>query len=158
MTIQQEKQLNDFFVHVFNKINLWENQALTRIGAKDLSVKEIHVLAAVSEQAAVGQNTMTAIAGNLAIQVSSLTTAVGTLVKKGYLARVSDAKDRRLIRVVLTEKGEEANRVHTQFHAQMIHAVADRLSDAEMTLLTQSLWQLNHFFTDMIQIGDHTYE
>jgi DNA-binding MarR family transcriptional regulator len=156
MTKQQEKQLNDFFVHVFNKISIWENQALTRIGAKDLSVKELHVLEAVSEQTQAGQNTMTAIADSLAIRVSSLTTSVGTLVKKGYLSREHDPHDRRLIRIVLTEKGEEANRIHSEFHAQMIHSVGKRLSESELEVLTQSLKFLNHFFTDMIQMGGHS--
>lgn len=154
MTPQQEKQLNDFFVHVFNKINIWENNTMNRIGARDLSVKELHVLEAVSELCQAGQNTMTSIAESLAIQVSSLTSSVGTLVRKGYLARQADAKDRRVIRIVLTDKGEEANRLHSEFHAHMIRSVAKRCSEEELEVLTQSLNRLGAFFQEMVSLED----
>lgn len=158
MNKQQEKQLNDFFVHVFNKINVWENQTMRRVGAKDLSVKELHVMEAVSELTQAGQNTMSAIAASLSIQVSSLTTSVGTLVRKGYLTREADPADRRVIRILLTEKGEEANRLHNEFHKLMIRGVATRLTEEELEVLTQSLGQLNAFFRDMIEIGGQPSE
>lgn len=153
MTDSQHAYLNEFFVHVFNKILAWEEQALSRVGASDLSVKELHVLEAVSDQTARGHNTMTAIADSLAIRVSSLTTAVNTLVRKGYLERGGEPGDRRIIRISLTAKGEEANRLHSQFHARMIESVAQRLGDMELEILTASLRQLDQFFNEMIQQG-----
>ena len=68
-----------------------------------------------------GRNTMTGIADGLSIQVSSLTVAVNTLVRKGYLVRERENRDRRVIRVLLTEKGAEASRVHTQFYGRVVH-------------------------------------
>ena len=149
MTTEQERYLNDFFVHVFNKILAWEEQALTKVGASDLSVKELHVLEAVHDQTALGRNTMTAVADVLSIRVSSLTTAVNTLVRKGYLERGGEPGDRRVIRIRLTEKGEQANQLHSQFHAKMIDSVAQRLGDMELEILTASLRQLDQFFTEM---------
>lgn len=154
MTAQQDAYLNDFFVHVFNKILVWEEQALTKVGAADLSVKELHVLEAVSDLTAQDRNTMTAIAEALSIRVSSLTAAVTTLVRKGYLERGSEPGDRRVIRVHLTEKGEQANRLHSQFHANMIAGVAGQLGDMELEILTASLRQLDQFFTEMIRQGE----
>lgn len=154
MTKTQEAYLNDFFVHVFNKILAWEEQALSRVGASDLSVKELHVLEAVHDLTGQNRNTMTAIADALSIRVSSLTTAVNTLVRKGYLERGGEPGDRRVIRIRLTEKGEAANRLHSQFHAKMIESVAQRLGDMELEILTASLRQLDQFFTEMIQQGD----
>ncbi|MCI8514513.1 MAG: winged helix DNA-binding protein [Lachnospiraceae bacterium] len=153
MTGQEEKRLNDFFVHVFNKITIWENQALTCTKTKDLSLKELHVLEAVAEHSLSGQDTMAAIADTLSIRASSLTASVNTLVRKGYLSRIHDEEDRRLIHIALTEKGEEANRLHSEFHTQMIRGAVKGLSETELAVLLQSLTQLNHFFTDMIRIG-----
>ncbi|MCD8115617.1 MAG: winged helix DNA-binding protein [Oscillospiraceae bacterium] len=153
MTTVQEKKLNDFFVHVFNNINLWEEQALHRIGARDLSVRELHVLEAVSEQAQRGQNTMSAVAESLSIRTSSLSTAVRTLVRKGYLSRQEGAQDRRQVYITLTPKGEAANQVHSQFHAQMIHSAAAQFNDEELELLTQMLEQLSRFFAEMLELG-----
>ncbi|MCD7749549.1 MAG: winged helix DNA-binding protein [Oscillospiraceae bacterium] len=154
MTKAQEKKLNDFFVHDFNKINNLENQALRRIGARNLSVKEIHVLEAVSEQAQRGQNTMSAIAESLSIQTSTLSTSVRTLVRKGYLTRQNGVQDRRQVYITLTEKGEAANRAHSQFHAQMVHSAAAQFSDEEIELLTQMLEQLDRFFAEMLELGE----
>lgn len=151
MTSQQEKTLNDFFVHVFNKILAWEEQALSRVGTQDLSVKELHVLEAVSNLTAQGRSTMTCVADELSIRVSSLTTAVNTLVRKGYLQREGVPGDRRVIRLRLTEQGEQANALHTQFHARMIRGAAEQLSEAELEVLTLSLSRLDLFFSEMVR-------
>ena len=149
MTDAQEKYLNDFFVHIFNKILAWEEQALSNVGAADLSVKELHVLEAVSDLTAQSRNTMTAIADALSIRVSSLTAAVNTLVRKGYLERRGEPGDRRVIRIRLTEKGEQANQLHSRFHADMIAGVAQGLNEEELDVLVHSLEQLSRFFGSM---------
>ena len=149
MTDAQEKYLNDFFVHIFNKILAWEEQALSNVGAADLSVKELHVLEAVSDLTAQSRNTMTAIADALTIRVSSLTAAVNTLVRKGYLERRGEPGDRRVIRVRMTEKGEQANQLHSRFHADMIAGVAQGLNEEELDVLVHSLEQLSRFFGSM---------
>lgn len=156
MTERQKEELNHFFVHVFNQILACEEQALTRVGARDLSVKELHVLEAVSDLTADGRNTMTQIADVLAIRVSSLTTAVNTLVRKGYLERGGEPEDRRIIRVCLTPKGEEANRLHARFHAHMVESAAGRLEEGELDMLLRSLRQLERFFRDMSRQNQET--
>lgn len=153
MTAAQEAYLNEFFVHVFNKILAWEEQALSNVGAADLSVKELHVLEAVHDLSQDGRSTMTAVADSLSIRVSSLTAAVNTLVRKGYLERGGVPQDRRVIRIFLTEKGEAANRLHSAFHARMIEGVASRLGDMELEILTASLRQLDQFFNEMLRQG-----
>ena len=149
MTREQQDELNYFFVHVFNQILACEEQALSGVGARDLSVKELHVLEAVGDLAAGERNTMTQIADALAIRVSSLTTAVNTLVRKGYLERGGEPGDRRVIRVRLTSKGEEANLLHAQFHARMVESAAAKLKDGELDTLLRSLRQLDQFFHDV---------
>ncbi len=149
MTDAQEKYLNDFFVHIFNKILAWEEQALSNVGAADLSVKELHVLEAVNDLTAQSRNTMTAIADALSIRVSSLTAAVNTLVRKGYLERRGEPGDRRVIRIRLTEKGGQANQLHSRFHADMIAGVAQGLNEEELNVLVHSLEQLSRFFGSM---------
>lgn len=149
MTESQREELNYFFVHVFNQILACEEQALNGVGARDLSVKELHVLEAVGGLSAQGRNTMTQIADALAIRVSSLTTAVNTLVRKGYLERGGEPGDRRVIRVYLTPKGEEADRLHARFHARMTDSAAAKLEEGELDALLRSLRRLDRFFHDM---------
>ena len=138
MTGTQEQYFNGFFVHIFNQILALEEQALSKVGASDLSVKELHVLEAVSNLVAAGRNTMTNVADELAIRVSSLTTAVNTLVR-----------DRRVIQLRLTEKGQQANQLHSRFHHEMIQSIGARLSEPELAVLVQSLKSLEGFFGDI---------
>lgn len=107
------------------------------------------MLEAVGGLTAAGRNTMTQIADALSIRVSSLTTAVNTLVRKGYLARGGEPGDRRVIRVLLTPRGEEANRLHAQFHARMADSAATRLEEGELDALLRSLRRLDRFFHDI---------
>lgn len=148
MTVGQERYLNKFFVHIFNQILALEEQALSNVGANDLSVKELHVLEAVCHLARGAQSTMTNVADALSIRVSSLTTAVNTLVRKGYLQREGDPGDRRIIRLRLTEKGEQANQLHSKFHRDMIQGVGERLNEGELEVLVQSLKSLDSFFRE----------
>ena len=149
MTGTQEQYFNGFFVHIFNQILALEEQALSKVGASDLSVKELHVLEAVSNLVAAGRNTMTNVADELAIRVSSLTTAVNTLVRKGYLLREGVPSDRRVIQLRLTEKGQQANQLHSRFHHEMIQSIGARLSEPELAVLVQSLKSLEGFFGDI---------
>lgn len=140
------RQLNEFFVHVFNKILIFEEQALSRTGCPDLSVRELHVIEAVSDLARLGRNTMSAIAEVLAISVSSLTTAVNVLVRKAYLRREGSQQDRRMVYVCLTEKGAQAEAQHRAFHERMIASVSEQLTDAQWQTLLKSLDVLGRFF------------
>ena len=153
MTSRQEAILNDFFVHVFNKILAWEEQALARVGAQDLSVKELHVLEAVHRLSLQERSTMTCVAEELSIHVSSLTAAVNTLVRKGYLRREAVPRARPAIPNQRSQPGEPAHPRHTQFHARMIRSAGAQLSDQEWEVLTQSLSRLNAFFAEVIQTG-----
>lgn len=59
------------------------------------------------------------------------------------------AGDRRVIRVLLTDKGEQANALHSQFHARMIDSATQGLTEQELDALIQSLKNLSAFFQDM---------
>ena len=47
---------------------------------------------------------MTHVANILEINVSTLTTTINKLVKKGYVERLRDDKDRRIVKIGLSEK------------------------------------------------------
>ncbi len=147
MTDEHRKAVNDFFVNVFNKILLYEEQALNRAGCTDLSVRELHVLEAVEALEKEGRNSMSHIAARLFISVGALTTAVNVLVRKGYLSRESGEKDRRIVYVKLTDQGREAAGRHQMFHEQMVDSLEARLDDGEWDTLIHSLDTLERFFS-----------
>lgn len=147
MTEKHRKAVNDFFVNVFNKILLYEEQALNQAGWRELSVREMHVLEAVEVLEPGGRNSMSHIAGQLSISVGALTTSVNVLVRKGYLCREGCEKDRRIVYVCLTEQGRRAARSHRVFHEQMLDSLEERLSDEEWDTLIRSLDTLGTFFS-----------
>ena len=66
----------------------------------------------------------------------------------GALRAVVHARH-RVIRVLLTDKGEQANALHSQFHARMIDSATQGLTEQELDALIQSLKNLSAFFQDM---------
>lgn len=139
-------QLNRFFVSTFNYILALEERHFPQHGIKNLSVKESHILEVVAVLEKSGENTMSKVAKRLNISVGALTTAVNVLVNKGYLVRENKSGDRRIVLIVLTEIGREADDLHTQFHQDMIDKVVEELDDEQLILLTESLEQLSDFF------------
>lgn len=146
MTLEQRERLNNFFVRTFNKILLSEERALLHSGIGNISVKELHILEAVTELQKCGQNTMTNIAAKLEISLSALTTAVNALVKKGFLIRSGREGDRRIVLVEPTESGTLANAQHEQFHTEMIDHVGEELDENSLRQLCDALDRLSSFF------------
>lgn len=146
MNEQQRKKLDTFFVRTFNNLLSLEEIALNKSGINNLSVREVHVIAAVIHLEQSGSNTMSQIANSLNISVGALTTAVNTLIRKGYLKRAATEVDRRIVLVSATASGYTANDKHERFHRLMIDQVAALIDEEDLARLTVSLEQLSAFF------------
>ena len=131
-------------VHLFNDILRIEENALRDSGVRELSMREIHILQAVEEAGV--QNTMSAVAAQLHVTVGSLTVAVNTLARKGYLTRQRSAEDKRRIHLLLTPKAEEVNRLHEAFHHQMTDAVMQAIPLEQLDLLCTTLDNVTTYF------------
>ncbi len=142
------KELNYFFVTVFNQILSWEEQSFKSMGLDGITLRELHVIEAVFHLKEKGENRMSQIARYLAITPGSLTTAVNCLVKKGYLKRESAPGDRRVIMIEPTEIAREANDIHSEYHSRMIDFIADGMSGAEADLLVKVLEKVGKYFAE----------
>lgn len=146
MTKQQEKDLNYFFANTFNKILAWEERALQKANLGKLTVRELHIIEACKILEQENKNTMSQLASKLDITQGALTTAVNTLVRKEYLIRGSNPKDRRIVYIFLTETGLEAFHKHESFHNKMVENVGLQLDEPSLETLTTSLKKLSDFF------------
>ena len=88
---------------------------------------------------------MSVIAHRLSVTVGTLTTNMNGLEKKGYIRRERSQEDKRLVYVLLTEKGKKAFYHHRDFHKKMIKAIIKDLSGEEMEILYRCLQNLNRF-------------
>lgn len=137
------KKLNDILVNLFNRILKIEEDAVKNSSRHNLSITEVHTLAAIGTGRA---KTMTQVAASLKISVSTLTTAINKLVDKKYVNRFRVPEDRRIVKIELTEEGREAVLEHEEFHRRMVEDIISELNDEEQKILIQSLDNLHEFF------------
>lgn len=143
------QSLNRFLVQMFHNILKIEEQSLRRSSFSDLSLSEMHLLEAVGEILRGSDEpscNMTALSEKLCITMGSLTVAVNTLVRKGYLKRHRNEKDRRVVLLELTENGRLADEHHRRFHNELVMAVTGALDPEQLSVFVHSLNILRHFF------------
>ncbi len=141
--MSSDREINDILVHLINEIWRLEEKAVITGEFTDITNNDMHIIEAIGTGAG---NNMSAIAKKLKITVGSLTTSMSSLVFKKYVVRERSEKDRRLVCIRLTEKGEKAYLWHQYFHEQMVTAALKGLNEQEQEVLRQVLEQLVVFF------------
>ena len=129
------KTLNEVLVNLFRDVITEEFQ--------DITNNDMHIIEAI------GMNepkNMSTIAREISVTVGTLTIAMNSLVKKGYVLRERGKEDRRVVYISLTERGRAAYVHHARFHKAMIDSISDELTSEEMELLIKTLTKLNKWF------------
>ena len=135
--------LNDVLVRLFRNVNVIEERAMRTEEYKDVTTNDMHVIEAIGME---GAKNMTSVARSLEVTTGTLTIAINSLVKKGYVDRVRSEEDRRVVLISLSDKGKRAYRHHRRFHEQMIESVVEELTEEEQRILEKALAKLYHFF------------
>ena len=141
--------INELLVQLFTDVIQIEEQTLKNGILSDISITEIHTIEAIG---AYSETSMSEIAQKLKITVSTLTTAINKLIKKGYVERKRIEEDRRVVLVKLTKRGKLAFRLHEKFHGEMINNAIEGLSIEEEELLISSLNKINDFFYEKYKL------
>ncbi|MBP5492875.1 MAG: MarR family transcriptional regulator [Clostridiales bacterium] len=139
---QIEQDFAESLLHIFDNVLLTEGMALSKGYFSDLSIAELHTLNAIGPYEA---RTMTETANILGITVGTLTVAIDRLVKKQYVERQRDTKDRRIVRISLTRQGKLAYRMHSKFHRVLVRRIMDPLSEEERKILTRTIVEIDSF-------------
>lgn len=140
----QREILYQFLSDVFGDIQKREEDSLA---AGDLSLREVQLIDAVCRTVDQGgDNRSTAIAAARRMAAGTLTSAVDLLVKKGYLIRLRDGKDRRVVRLMPTQQGRDASEQHRAFHRRITDSLLSVLSDQEASALMRGMEKLTDFF------------
>ncbi len=135
--------LNHLIVDTFNEILKVEEQSLRLVAGSAITVNEVHTLDAIGQGELL---TISELASEMMVTVSTMTIAVNRLEKKGLVERERAGHDKRVVRVRLTDRGRSLAYVHRRFHRRMVKAVAERLTAEEIKILTQSMENLKAFF------------
>ena len=135
--------LNGVLVNLFRDVMNLEENAIITSEYSDITNNDMHVIEAVG----LGEpKNMSAIAKLLSVTVGTLTIAMNSLVKKGYVNRERGKEDRRIVNISLSEKGERAYRHHEEFHRHMIDEILKDLTEEETEALVRSLSKLEQWF------------
>ena len=128
----REQRMADSLVSIFEKVLVAEEKSLQKDYFKNLSLAEMHALDAIGPYES---RTMTETAQILGVTVGTLTVAIDRLVKKGYVERCRDEKDRRVVRISLTRDGKLAARMHGKFHKVLAKHILEPYTDKEQDML-----------------------
>lgn len=134
--------LNELLVDLFNYILLIEEKNLRDHGVA-LSMTEVHILESIDKN---DSKMMSAVAKRLMVTQGTLSVSASKLVKKGYVERCKDDKDKRVVRLNLTEKARSVLHEHDRFHSEMIEKLLNELELDKEQQLIQSLRNLMEFF------------
>lgn len=135
--------LNDVLVNLFRDIMDLEERAIINQEYRDITNNDMHVIQAIGIDE---PKNMSTIAKMLSVTVGTLTIAMNSLVKKGYVIRERGKEDRRVVYISLSEKGLKAYRHHEEFHRQMIEELLHDLTAEETEVLVKLLSKLNIWF------------
>ena len=135
--------LNEVLVRLFRDIMDIEQTAIINQEFKDITNNDMHVIEAIGIGA---PKNMSSIAKELSVTVGTLTIAMNSLVKKGYVVRRRGDTDRRVVYISLSDRGRSAYEHHARFHREMIQSVMEELEPGELETLIRALTKLNDWF------------
>ena len=125
-----------------------EEKAIITSEFKDITNNDMHVIEAIGT--GVPKN-MSTIAKELSVTVGTLTIAMNSLVKKGYVVRERGKEDRRVVYISLSDKGRKAHAHHAKFHQEMIQGIKNTLNEEELNVLIKALTTLDSWFRNKEQ-------
>ena len=134
--LEKIREINDTLVRLFNMVLKLEEGTLKDSTSGDLSITEIHTLEAITVDKT---KTMTQVAIELGISVSTLTAAINKLVKKGYVHRFRVEEDRRKVKIQLTDSGKMAVKEHEAFHIDMVSEALSAMNSEEIKRFSTSI-------------------
>ena len=140
--------LNDALVSLFNDVMDIEQKAIITEQFKDITNNDMHVIDAIG----IGNpKNMSTIAKELSVTVGTLTIAINSLVKKGYVTRQRSNEDRRVVYISLSDKGRKAYKHHADFHRKMIQGIMEELNEQELEVLVKAIHHLGYWFREVQQ-------
>jgi DNA-binding MarR family transcriptional regulator len=141
-------KINEYLTDIFNCVLIIEEDALKNSRFSDLTVKEMNTIDVIgSKKMAIASE----IAEKLMVTISTVTTAINNLERKGYVVRERSAEDRRVVHISLTKQGDLVYRIHRKFHRAMVKRFVRGISKEDTKILSAGLKNLFDFLEEQRQ-------
>lgn len=128
-----DKILEEFLCKSYSKLIYNEEKILKNLG--DITLKELRTLDIVNNTSRTSNNTSSIIARQLGISISTLTTNIDRLIKKGLVIKDRKESDLRTTWITLTFKGKRLLDEYNQEHNKLIIDGLNKLSSKEKATL-----------------------
>lgn len=144
--MKTEQTLNRLLVSFFKYIMELEEKKLITDEFADITYNDMHVIEAIGMDKPLK---MSQIAKKLAVTTGTLTKSMDALEKKGYVRRERSSNDKRVVNIILTDRGIQAYKHHERFHQDMIAFILDNVSEEESRVLRGALERLMEYFGEV---------
>ena len=134
--------VNGLLVEVFNHILFIEERYMKQQGVI-LSMTEVHILENVEKSET---KTLGDVARLQMVTPGTLSVAVNSLVRKGYIIKCKDLQDKRVVRLLLSAKANEVLKIHQRFHEQMVDSCIADLELEKEDVMIESLEKILNYF------------
>ena len=134
--------VNGLLVEVFNYILFIEEQFMKSQGVT-LSMTEVHILENVEKSET---KTLGDVARLQMVTPGTLSVAVNSLSRKGYIIKCKDLQDKRVVRLLLSSKANEVLQVHKKFHQEMVDSCIVDLELEKEEVMVESLEKILAYF------------
>lgn len=137
--------INEILKDLFHQIMTIQERFVEKSSNIRLSRTEMHIIEIVGDNANL---ILTEVANKMYITKATASVCVERLVKKGYIIKVPLEKDKRKQGLILSQDGQNCNRIHEDFHEKMVEAITKDFGIEEKKDLVKSLNQLLTFFKE----------
>jgi DNA-binding MarR family transcriptional regulator len=135
----EESSLLHSFLSVYTKFKLrFYQRIFGRFEAREASLTTVETFC-IDVIGALGNPTISDFARFVDISQANASCKVQSLIKKGYVTKVRDEKDRREYRLCPTERFHQYNRINTDYVREVVARVEDRFAPEELTVFKRIL-------------------
>lgn len=119
-----------------------EKKELAASRFNDLNIKDLHIIYMI----AVNKNlTITEIAKKLCLTKATMTSTIDKLEELDYVSRERNHKDRRIINIILTKKGQLLYRLYDKLHKEYMENLFSKLSSSELYKLNSKMYSFMQY-------------
>ena len=135
--------INENLMRMAEDLSLIQRFTLSSGPLKDLTIKEMHTITLIGK---LGLPNMSELASRGHVTLGTMTVMINKLVKKGFVKRIRDDDDRRVVRVGLTASGRKVDRAHAKLHDDVIGNILQVLTQTEQEQLAKLITKITSSF------------
>ena len=138
--------INESLINVYDSIMRSEESEIRKSRFKDITAKEVHLVHTIGLH---DRKTTSEVAHILKLSKGTLTANLNNLERKGYVMRIANQEDHRIINLGLTSKGRLLYRAHDAFHKLLVKRFLRGFDDDDIRLIKQAMVNLEDFIDEV---------